>query len=172
MGVLKKSVASFRIFGKTRDQQFDPKEITELLGVAPTRSHAIGDLNERYFNRTGQRHFRDFAKWIVSVEYRTPGDLNSQIKELIAMLPDDPNIWRQLHKDYELTVFCGLWLECFNSGQPLDSETLRLLSDRNLCLDLDIYQDPDYIHDEDEETLEFWKQVDVNSKRLTNKDAE
>ena len=109
----------------------------------------------------GKRHFRDFAKWIVSVESRTPGDLNSQIKELFAMLPHDPNIWHQLHRDYHLTVFCGLWLESFNSGENLDTETLHLLSERNLSIDLDIYMDPDYIHDEDEDSIAFWKQVEA-----------
>ena len=164
MGELKKSAAGFSVVGKSRDQQFNPDKITELLGVSPTEAHAIGDINQRHFKRTGNQRSWDFAKWQISVDRREPGDLNSQIKEIFKLLPDSPSIWQQLHKEYSLIVFCGLWLESFNSGERLDCETLSILSGRNLDIDLDIYQDPDYIHDEDEDTFEFWKQVEANNK--------
>ncbi len=164
MGSLKQTCASFVVSGKSRDQQFAPNEITELLGVEPTRAHAIGDIDEKHFRRTGRQRAKEFAVWRLSSDRLAPGDLNLQIKDMLARLPDDPDVWRQLSAKFRLTMFCGLWMEGFNSGAPFDSETLRLLGERNVDLDLDIYQDPDYIHDEDEESLEFWKQVDANIK--------
>ena len=141
MAKLEQTAASFRIFGKTRDQQFDPKAITRLLNVEPTKSHAIGDLNQRAFKRTGAKSFWDFASWHLAVERREPGDLNNQILELLNLLPEDIAVWEYLSENYSVDIFSGLWLNGGNSGEVLESGTLLKLGQRKIELQMDIYAD-------------------------------
>ena len=75
-------------------------------------------------------------------ERSVPGDIETQIVDLFAKLTDDLNVWQSLTSRFESDLFCGLWLDGFNSGQSLDARTIALISDRSLKLDLDIYGDP------------------------------
>jgi hypothetical protein len=141
MAKLKETDVTLRVFGKTRDQEFAPIEITQLLNAEPTWSHAIGDLRQKTFDRTGEKIFWNFASWHLSIEKRVPGDLNGQILELLNLLPQDIDIWEYLSKHYHVDIFSGLWLEGGNSGETLESETLLKLGQRKIKLNMDIYAD-------------------------------
>lgn len=68
-----------------------------------------------------------------------PGDLNTQIAALIAGLPSDQSVWRELSRRYRCDVFCGLFVRSGNEGTELQPQVLSMLGDCGLRLGLDIY---------------------------------
>jgi hypothetical protein len=70
----------------------------------------------------------------VSAGRRTPGDLDSQIAELLAGMTDDLAVWQRLTSVYQADIFCGLFLEQENEGISLSPTTLQLLGERGIEL--------------------------------------
>ena len=134
MGILRESSLTLRFFG----DDLIPSEVTKALGSRPTTAAAKG---EEYSGAGGGAQKAHTGMWRLSTERRQPGDLDVQIKELLSTLTGDLCVWKKLTAKFDSDLFCGLWLEGFNSGQPLQASTLRLIADRSLNLDLDIYGD-------------------------------
>ena len=132
MGELHKTAASLRFFG----DDLDPEEITRRLGGTPTVGVRKGGiwLTSRGAEKTAQR-----GQWRVTVEQRSPGDLDAQVAELLTPLTADLAVWNDLTHRFKADVFCGLFLNEFNEGLCLSPETLKALGLRGLSLDLDIY---------------------------------
>lgn len=134
MGELSESAACLRLFG----QDLIPSEITDLLGCEPTGSDIKGEPRKTphlgkqiLLSKTGS--------WRLQAKRRVPGDLDDQIKEILEPLTSNLEIWEELSEKYIMDMFCGLWLDSFNEGISLSSETLKLLSDRSILIDFDIY---------------------------------
>src|SRR5881392_2525105 len=51
----------------------------------------------------------------------------------------DPGVWRALSSRAKVRLSVGVSLESFNQGLSIDPAFLRLLADREMRLDLDIY---------------------------------
>lgn len=132
MGELHKTAASLRFFG----DDLDPEELTRRLGRAPTVGVRKGGiwLTSRGAEKTAHR-----GQWRVTVERRSPGDLDGQVAELLSPLSTDLAVWNDLTSRFKADVFCGLFLNEFNEGLSLSLETLKALGLRGLSLDLDIY---------------------------------
>ncbi len=132
MGELHKTAASLRFFG----DDVDPEEITRLLGGAPTVGVRKGGiwLTSRGVEKTAFR-----GQWRVTVERRSPGDLDGQVAQLLTPLTTDFAVWNDLTRRFKADVFCGLFLNEFNEGLTLSPETLEALGLRGLSLGLDIY---------------------------------
>ncbi|KFC69374.1 hypothetical protein FG93_03420 [Bosea sp. LC85] len=58
---------------------------------------------------------------------------------LLAKLPNDLSIWRQLSVHYQCDVFCGLFMRENNEGTEFKPHVLLMLGDRGLRLGLDVY---------------------------------
>ena len=136
MGLLRKPSATLRFFG----DDLIPSEITQVLGCRPTSS-AIKE--EFIAGETAVDGIAGTGMWLSKSGPIEPGDLDIQIARIISSMTDDVSVWRKLASQYEADLFCGLWLDGFNSGQPLNADTLWLIAERNLKLDLDIYGDPE-----------------------------
>jgi hypothetical protein len=65
--------------------------------------------------------------------------LAEQIETLLARLTGDVEIWRSLTEQFEVDLFCGLFLETTNRGLELPASLLRALGNRNLRMGFDIY---------------------------------
>jgi len=134
MGVMSESSACLRIFG----DDLKPDEITSLLGSEPTASDKKGHPKHTQYV-TEQIILSKHGSWLLESKRKCPGNLDSQIKEVLQKLTNDLTIWKELSLKYKVDMFCGLWLETYNEGISLSTETLKSLSERYIFIDFDIY---------------------------------
>lgn len=132
MGALHRTAASLRFFG----DDLDPDEITGLLGGQPTVGARKGGV---WLTSRGVEKPSYQGQWRISVERRSPGDLDAQIAEIFGRLTSDVAVWKNLSQRFQADVFCGLFLEESNEGMSLSPDTLIAVGSRGLTLDLDIY---------------------------------
>lgn len=83
-----------------------------------------------------------FGRWSVGLESRETDewDTNEAVKQLIAKFPADPTVWGAISARATVRLTLALFLENFNQGFSLDPVVLRWLADRNVRLDIDIYE--------------------------------
>jgi len=141
MGELSESNACLRIFG----DDLIPDAITALLGSEPTGSDKKGQPKRRPY-LMGKVILSKYGSWRLDSKRRRPGNLDSQIKEILQKLTNDLTVWHELTEKYKVDMFCGLWLETYNEGISLSTETLKSLSERHIFIDFDIY----HVGDEEE----------------------
>lgn len=77
--------------------------------------------------------------WSRQVPDSETGDLDAKIAVLLQPLSPDEAVWRRLAARYDADIFVGLFLVDGNEGTSLSPATLRLLVERHLRLDFDIY---------------------------------
>jgi hypothetical protein len=117
-----------------------PDEITSLLGVKPTHQHERGELR---FGKDGTpRRPPKFGRWALRIESGETDewDANEAAKLLIAKFTADPIIWNTISSRATVRLTLALILESANQGFSLDPDVLRWLADRNVRLDIDIYE--------------------------------
>jgi hypothetical protein len=141
MAAVSKTRASLRIFG----DDLDPDEISALLGVPPTLSEKKGEVR---IDKRGVEQISRTGRWLLQVTRRQPGDLDSQLVELLSPLTPDTGVWRSLVARFKLDIFCGLFMKESNEGLELRPETLEMISSRGLSLGFDIYGAPSEETDE------------------------
>jgi len=81
--------------------------------------------------------------WLREVPRLRPGDLDSQITELLGPLTADLAVWRDLTRRFRRDVFCGVFLGESNAGIAISAEVLKKVAERGLLIDFDIYHDVD-----------------------------
>lgn len=132
MADLSRSAAALRVVG----DDLLPDEITALLGVQPT---SCGIKGGQRTNASG-RGFRVLTgSWIRTVADREPADGDAQVEALLDGLTLDLQIWAGIAARFRIDLFFGLFLAEGNEGFSLAPSTLRLLGERGIRLDLDIY---------------------------------
>ena len=131
MPQLHQTTASLRIFG----DDLEPDEVTALLGTPPTHAVRRGELRSSRPEASPART----GSWRLQSGYAKPGDLDVQIRDLLALVTDDPAVWRTIHERYKVDLFCGLFMQTTNDGLSLKSDTLAAIAARGLELQLDIY---------------------------------
>jgi len=67
-------------------------------------------------------------------------NLDAQINELLGKFTIDLAVWNDLTASFQAELYCGIFLETWNSELGLKPATLRSLSDRGLELTFDIYE--------------------------------
>ena len=135
-GPISRLSVSVRASGDT----LDPDELTRLFGVEPSFAARKGDRVQRG-NRTVTQRVGIWT-YRLTEESSPEWELDDAIVTLLARLPDDLAVWRELERRYNLDVFCGLFMGSENQGAGLDPSTLRLLGERGLTLELAIYGPP------------------------------
>ncbi len=133
MSKVYETAACVRFFG----EDLDPEEITRMLGKNPTKSERKGDVIVN--SKTGNKRTARVGVWLYGVERKQPGDLDAQISEIFGALSNDLKIWEKLSKKYRADVFVGIFMHYENEGVSLAPETLKMLAERNLLIDFDIY---------------------------------
>lgn len=143
MPVLEKTKATLRIHG----DDLIPDEVNRLLGAQPTGAHTRGEI--LIGKVTGHRRVARTGAWSLQAAEQSPGDLNAQIRDIFALLSSDPAVWAQLQSRFEMNLFCGLFMGRSNDGEAIAAANLRLLGERGIELQLDIYApEPDVQSDE------------------------
>ena len=127
---MERSAATLRFFG----EMLDPDEITRLLGRSPSAAERKGDIVGHRKNRVAR-----LGSWRLSATDREPGDLDSQVDEILGGIPNDLSVWRQLTRVYAADLFCGVWLDSSNEEHHISPATLLKLGERGIRLSLDVY---------------------------------
>jgi len=133
MAVISKTKATLRIQG----EDLIPEDITNMLGCQPTHSQEKGEA--LVGKNTGRKREAKFGMWRLSASAEIPGDLNAQITEIISMLSQDINCWIELSDNYDIDLFCGLFMEKGMEGIDISAKNLKALGQRHIELSLDIY---------------------------------
>lgn len=133
MAVVSRTCASLHVSGG----DLIPDEITTLLGSAPTVARRKGEPMQTPRpcppSRTGM--------WSLSAAKAEGDALDSQIRSILSLVTSDLTVWDKLADRFEMNMFCGVWLDDWNQGTSLSPATMKLLGDRNILLELDIYSD-------------------------------
>jgi hypothetical protein len=114
----------------------DPDELTAGLGATPTVGVRTGAT---WRTARGVEKIASIGSWRIKAERSMAGDLEGQIRALLALLTADLAVWRGFAARYRAVAFVGLFLEEPNEGLPLSPDILLALGERGLLLDLDIY---------------------------------
>ncbi|WP_339414466.1 DUF4279 domain-containing protein [Pseudomonas sp. EA_35y_Pfl2_R5] len=133
MGILDRSAATLRIFG----DELIPEDVSKLLGAMPSKSFHKGE--EEVGAVTGKVRIHKTGSWRLSVERRSPENLDAQIFEILNQLSQDLTAWKFLCSHYRVDLFCGIFMASFNDGLTLSPEALLALGARGIRLDMDIY---------------------------------
>ncbi len=117
----------------------EPEDITRLLGCSASRSHRKGDLlgPPGIAARTGA--------WLLEWAGKTSGDLEAQIREILAKVTTDEKAWRQVAERCTIRMNCMLTLREWSRGLSLSPDLLGNLAKRGIELGISIY----FVGDED-----------------------
>lgn len=118
-----------------------------MLRGSPTRSVEKGQ--EIVGRNTGRVRIAKTGSWHLSAEDSEPGDLSSQVLDLLGGLNPDSEVWIELGRRFEIDIFAGLFMENWNEGEVLSSEAMYELGRRGISLGLDIYGPVDDSREDD-----------------------
>jgi ribosomal protein L19 len=114
-----------------------PARITKLLAGAPTFSHAKGE--EIRGQNTGRIRIARSGMWLLSVDDRSPENLDGQLRQLFDQLTDNLDVWRELSASYSADLFVGVFLRGSNEGLNITASVIQMIADRRLEIGFDIY---------------------------------
>lgn len=117
-----------------------PEELTALLGQHPETGVRKGETFKSR-GRPGTAVKARTGMWHFGTGYREPPNINRQVIELLARLPEDADIWADLTTKYDCYVAVGVYFtdESWTGGFTLQPVTLRMLGERRLTIDFDMY---------------------------------
>jgi hypothetical protein len=130
------STACLRIFG----DHLVPEDITQILGCVPTVAQRTGEVI-RY--QSGRERVVKCANWRLDAERAEPEDVNGQVRWLLSQVESDPEVWKSLVQQFDVDIFCGLFMQQRNDGLSLAPDVMALLGERGIHLALDIYSPGD-----------------------------
>jgi Domain of unknown function (DUF4279) len=133
MAVVNRSEVSLRIKGDT----LVPTEITALLGSMPTLSYSKGDMVRA--GHSVREIQMKFGMWAISAQPAEPIDIEFQIADILKKLSSDLTVWRALEREFDMDMFCGIFMESCSEGVGISHYTLTMLADRRIRIDMDIY---------------------------------
>ena len=115
-----------------------PDELTSLLGHQPDVGVRKGEIYSSANRRTQQARS---GLWISRADYREPPCIDKQIADLLNSFPDDLALWRRLTTDFDCYINVGVWFtdDSWTGGFDLEPHTLRMLGERGLKVDFDMY---------------------------------
>lgn len=116
----------------------DRQQVSELLGVEPTKAwnpyerHPIG-----YHGRT---RVVDWGKWFLKGQGSSVTEsVGTKIESLLGRCTSDLKKWSLLTEKSEIYITVSGHLKNWNRELLLSSHTLKLLSDRQISLQVDVY---------------------------------
>lgn len=115
-----------------------PDELTSLLGCQPD----VGvRKDETYSTSSGGTREARSGLWISRGCYREPPCIDKQIADLLNGLPGEHTLWTRLTTDFDCYINVGVWFmeDSWTGGFGLQAQTLRMLGERGLKVDFDMY---------------------------------
>lgn len=123
------------------DDDLVPEVLTALLGAQPETGVRKGEAFMSR-GRPGTIETARTGMWHFGTGYREPPDIDQQVTELLRQLPESAEIWADLITKYDCCyVAVGVHFsdDSWTGGFTLKPNTLRLLGERGLTIDFDMY---------------------------------
>ena len=137
MAQISRSVATLRIMG----DNLIPADITSLLGCDSTYEQTKGQV---LIGRiSGHKRVARLGMWRLEATDHEPENIDAQISELLDKLTKDISVWGSISDEFEIDLFCGLFMEESNEGMEISPSSLKSLGERGIVLSLDIYDGND-----------------------------
>ena len=127
-------------------ERLDRRRVSDLLDVTPTKAWDPGERHP--LGNKGKTRICEWGKWYLSTDSDTR-PVEEKIRELLDRCSPDLEHWKQLSSDYDMWLEVRGHMNNWNRELNLSVESLRMLTDRNLDLKVDVYFDGD---DEEEES--------------------
>jgi len=114
-----------------------PEQLTALLGCKPSLCQSKGEVFP--VTRGRKERIAPIGVWILDAPDRDSGSLSEQIERLFADLNLDPEVWSELHKRYDVSVICGIFMQSGIEGGDISPTASRMLADKGVRLQIDVY---------------------------------
>ena len=114
-----------------------PEEVSRALGCEPTESEFKGQIYKEPV--TGREQIAKTGSWRLEATEREPGDIDSQISEILTKTTQDMTVWKLLSDKFEIDFHCGFFMVESNEDLAISSESIAALGKRGIELLLDIY---------------------------------
>src|SRR5215207_3604280 len=120
------------------DDDLVPEELTALLGREPEIGVRKG---ETFVAHHGRVMTARTGKSILGTGYREPPCIDAQITELLGSLPESLDVWSDLTARFDCYVTVGVYFadDSWTGGIVLEAQSLRMLGERGLGMDFDMY---------------------------------
>lgn len=116
----------------------DRQQVTELLGVEPTKAWNPGERHA--IGLHGKTRIVDWGKWYLDGDdCSSPESVDQKIEDLLGKCTNDLRNWRILAKKGDMFISIRAHLKNWNRELNLLPHTLKLLSDRKIALNIDVY---------------------------------
>jgi hypothetical protein len=112
---------------------FHPEQITERIGIKPTKSSLEGSLIER----TGME--RKTSRWELRSRLDKTASLEKHVLDVLAQLDANRNGFKQLSNELGGVMELVGYFYAYYPGLSLDRELVARLSEYSLSLDCDFY---------------------------------
>ncbi len=115
-----------------------PEELTSLMGRQPMIGARKGGT---FPGHNGREVTARTGKWILGTGYREPPCIDQQINELLSSFPAGADLWQDLTTRFDCYVTVGVYFDddSWTGGIVLEAQTLRMLGERGLAIDFDMY---------------------------------
>lgn len=120
--------AYFVLFG-----DFDPEEITRRVGIVPTNTEHVGQVNRR----SGRR--AEYARWELRPNLASPADLEDHVTAVLAALSPAFEEFCQLGRKHEAVIQCVVYAYSSQAGQHFSRDHIRQAALLGAAIDLDLY---------------------------------
>jgi hypothetical protein len=108
--------------------------MSRLLGATPTLARAKGEKMKPGGVATARS-----GLWSLSARDTEPADVDEQVRDILAQLPADLDVWRSLTARYRVDLFCGWFMDEGDEGLEISAETMSALGDRGIKLGVCLY---------------------------------
>ena len=132
MTALDRCQAALRISG----DDLVPEELSRLFDHFYTEGWVKG---YEYLTSSGAVVVRKTGAWILEAEPTGSADFDGQISRLLGCIDVSLDDWALLAKRFEIDIFCGWFMRETNEGIAVSPQTMRMLSERNITLSVDLY---------------------------------
>lgn len=124
--------ARLRITG----DDLDPDEVTRMLNCAPSEASRKGELR---LNRGRRPVNARSGIWLLKSPLESSQPLESHIGAILDQLAEDSDVWKSLRDRFDMDIDIGLFLGNDNEEFWLSPDIVKLLGDRGIGVDVDIY---------------------------------
>lgn len=125
-----------RVLFLIKDFTCHPSQLTDSLGIEPTRTWVAGEVNPR------TRTVYHSNGWMLESPLGEQHDLDPHVGWLLSRLPSDLDRLRELIGVFSAKLYCAIYTSGDRPTLFLDSRTLGRLSQLTASLDLDLYVMP------------------------------
>jgi hypothetical protein len=122
---------------------FQPAQITERVGVAPTKSCREGDVIER------TKMVRKCSRWELHSRLERTATLELHISDVLTQLDENSEAFKHLSNELGGTIELVGYFHAYYPGLTLEHDAIERLAQYSLSVDCDFY----YLSDEAKEAL-------------------